>query len=144
MCKGRLFKHSVPLHVQAAWHHCGCPASLSMRLQAPQFWLSTQCPCTCRLPSISVFALAGHPTSLPECLQAPQLQLSTECTCRLPSIKMADLDRFDSALNTMEQTKVPLTASVLRGVLLSAALTGKPGQCCPLFGALQMMHQQRV
>ena len=51
------------------------------------------------------------------------------CTCRLPSIKMADLDRFDSAVSTMERTKVPLTASVLRGVLLSAALTGKPGQC---------------
>ena len=69
---------------------------------------------------------------------------NTECTCRLPSIKMADLDRFDSALNTMERTKVPLTASVLRGVLLSAGLTGKPGQCHPLFYAPQLMCQQRV
>lgn len=57
---------------------------------------------------------------------------------------MADLDRFDSALSTMERSKVPLTASVLRGVLLSAALTGKPGQCRSLLSPPQLMRQHRV
>ena len=101
----------------------------------------------CRPASITVAAQhhCGCPAPPPLCLLAPRLQLSTECRCicRLPSIRMADLDRFDSALSTMERTKVPLTASVLRGVLLSAALTGKPGQCYPPFG-LQLMHQQRL
>lgn len=57
---------------------------------------------------------------------------------------MADLDRFDSALSTMERSKVPLTASVLRGVLLSAALTGKAGQCRSLLSPPQLMRQHRV